>query len=300
MKKLLFISFMVLLLIAAAGCKKSSDEGEVLKYGAQTYTDPKIMAQVVKLLVENKTDHTVKITENIPASPQIMAAMDRKQFDIATLYSGEVYNNHFDEEQLEYSTDPQKTIEQAQTLFAEKYNIKWYDSIGFSNQYSIAVKREFAEKNNINTMSDLGKCVKKLIIGTDTSWIERANDGYDGYQEKYGYKFKEAKGMEVSLMYKGIANDELDVVTAYTVDPQIVEYDLKLLEDDKEFFPPYDASLAVRNEMIEKYPEVGEILDSIVGLINTEEMTHLIREVDINGQKPEDVARKFLEEKGML
>ncbi|MBB6453950.1 osmoprotectant transport system substrate-binding protein [Salirhabdus euzebyi] len=303
MKKLLFATVLAALVLALAACgdsKESADGGVVFEYGSQSYTDPKIMAQVVKVLVEDQTDHEVNITEDIQASPQIMAALDREEFDFATLYSGEVYNNHFDEDEVEYSTDPQRTIEQAQELFGAKYDMKWYDSIGFSNQYGIAIQGDFAAENNITTMSELEPFADELTVGTDSSWVERANDGYEGYQEAYGYSFGDVRGMEVSLMYEGIKNDELDVVTAYTVDPQILEYNLTLLEDDKAFFPPYDASLVARNAVIDEYPEVSDILDSIVGLISTEEMTQLIHEVDINKRSTEEVAIEFLQEKGML
>lgn len=301
-KKILLSGLLIVMSVSLIGCgsKKSADGGQVFQYGAQKNTDPKIMGEIVKQLIESKTDHEVKITEDIPASPQVMVALDRKDFDFATLYSGEVYNNHFDKDQVEYSTDPQKTIEQAQKLFGEKYKIKWYDSIGFSNQYSIAIKEDFAEKNDIVTMTDLGKVAKDLTLGTDNSWIERDNDGYEGYKKAYGYEFADAKGMDVALMYKGIENDNLDVVTAYTVDPQILEYKLRILEDDKEFFPPYDGSLVAREEVLEEYPEIGEILDSIVGLIDTDEMTALIHEVDIKERTTKEVAKEFLEEKGML
>ncbi|WP_208591169.1 ABC transporter substrate-binding protein [Gracilibacillus suaedae] len=302
MRKVLVASMLAVLLmiVTACGGSSSADGGEVFEYGAQKNTDPKIMGQIVKLLIEDQTDHEVNITEDIPASPQIMSAIDQEDFDFATLYSGEVYNNHFDEDQVEYSTDPQKTLEQAQNLFGEKHDMKWYDSIGFSNQYSIAVKQAFADEQGIETMSDLGQVADQITIGTDNSWIERDNDGYEGYKKAYGYEFADARGMDVALMYTAIANGDVDAVTAYTVDPQIIEYDLTILEDDQKFFPPYEGSLVARNAVIDEYPEVAEILDSIVGLVSTEEMTELIRLVDMEEQSTENVAREFLQEKGML
>lgn len=290
----------LLLILAACGEQTSEEGGAVLQYGAQKNTDPKIMGQIVKLLVEDQTIHEVEITEDLPASPQVMAAIDQSELDIATLYSGEVYNNHFDEDEFEYTTDGPKTLEQAQTLFGEEYDMTWYDSIGFRNQYSVAVKNDFAEENNIETMSDLEPFAGDLTLGTDNSWIERANDGYNAYQETYGYSFGDARGMDVALMYEGIHSDELDVVTAYTVDPQIIEYDLKVLEDDASFFPPYDASLVARNEIIDEYPEVADILDSIVGLIDTEAMMELMYDVTVNERSTEEVAREFLEANDML
>lgn len=290
----------LLLLVAACGSQTSSEGGAVLQYGAQKNTDPKIMGQIVKMLIEDQTTHEVEITEDLPASPQVMSAIDQGELDIATLYSGEVYNNHFGEDEVEYTTDGPKTLEQAQKLFGEEYDMTWYDSIGFRNQYSVAIKNDFAEENGIETMSDLEPYADDLMLGTDNSWIERANDGYNAYQETYGYAFGDARGMDVALMYEGIASDELDVVTAYTVDPQIKEYDLKVLEDNESFFPPYDASLVARNEVIDEYPEVEEVLDEIVDLISTEEMMELMHDVSINERNTEEVAKEFLQDKDML
>lgn len=300
MKKKLLLALLTsaMLLLAACGGEQSADGGEVFEFGAQSYTDPKIAAQMVKILVEENTDHEVNITEDIQASPQILASIDREEFDFAMLYSGEVYNNHF--EDVEYSTNSEQTIENAQNLFGEEYDITWFDSIGFKNEYAIAIQGQLQDNEGIETISDLEPLAGDLRLGTDTSWVERDNDGYRGFQDAYGFEFGDVRAMEVSLMYEGIKNDELDVVTAYTVDPQIAEYDLRILEDDAEFFPPYDASLVARNEVLDNYPEVKEIFDNLVGTVSTEQMSQLILEVDLNGRPTEEVAREFLENEGLL
>src|SRR5690625_4422732 len=124
---------------------------------------------MLKLLVEDQTDHEVEIVEDLPASAQIFAGIDRGEFDFANLFSGEIYNNYFDE--VEYSTDPEKTMEQAQSFFGEEHDIKWYDAMGFTNNYSMAIKREFAEENNIETLTDLEEFADDLVLGTDNAWI---------------------------------------------------------------------------------------------------------------------------------
>ena len=297
-KLLLVFGLMALLVIAGCGSKSNANGGEKFTAASAKNTDSKINVQILKLLVEDQTDHTVEIVEDLPASAQIFAGIDRKEFDFANLFSGEVYNNYFDD--VEYSTDPAKTLKQAQNLFGEEHDVKWYDSVGFINNYSIAVNRDFAEENNIENLTDLGEYADKLTLGTDNAWIERDNDGYSGFQEAYGYKFKDARGMDVALMYKGIASGDLDVVTAYTVDPQLKEYDLKVLEDDEQFFPPYEASLVARNKVIEEFQEIDKILESIVGTISTEAMTDLIYEIDIEHRSIKEVAEEFLKENGML
>ncbi|SEO60224.1 osmoprotectant transport system substrate-binding protein [Amphibacillus marinus] len=300
MKKIVLASLLTLslLVVAACGGGGSAAGGEVFEFGAQTYTDPKIAAQLVKIMIEEHTDHEVNITEDIQASPQILASLDRQEFDFALLFSGEVYNNYFDD--VEYTTDPEQTIANAQEFFNPAYELTWFDSLGYANEYAIAVQEGFAEENDITVVSDLEQFADNVVVGTDTTWVERDNDGYRGFQEAYGFSFGDVRGMEISLMYEAIARDEVDVVTAYTVDPQIIEYDLRLLEDDVQFFPPYDASLVALNDVLEEYPEVNDIFEELVGAVSTEQMSAMIREVDFEGRSTADVAREFLEEQGFL
>ena len=304
MRKLLLIISTLFILLIATGCsgkdKETAAGGTYFEMGTQDYTDPKIIAYMVKELVEDQTNHEVNVTENIQASPLIITALDKGDFDLATLYSGEVYNNHFDDDKVEYTTDADKTLEQAQRLFDEKFDIKWFDSLGFENKYTIAISDDFAKKNNVETMSDLGKLAPDLTIGTDSAWIERGDDGYRAFQEHYGYSFKKAAGMEISLMYEGLKIGDIDAITAYSVDPEIMELNLKVLEDDKGFFPPSTASLVARNDKLKEYPELEEIMASLINQISEEEMTQLIYEVDFDKQEPQDVAKKFLVEKGLL
>jgi len=294
-----FILILITLIVILAGCGSGSAEGgEKFTAASAKNTDSKINVQFLKLLVEDQTAHEVEIVEDLPASPQIFSGIERGEFDFASLFSGEVYNNYFDN--VEYTTDPAETLDKAQTLFGEEYDIKWYDPIGYINNYSIAIKNDFAEENNIETLTDLGKYASDLTLGTDNAWIERDNDGYTGFQETYGYKFDDARGMDVALMYKGIEGGELDTVTAYTVDPQLIEHDLTVVEDDKHFFPPYEGSLVATNEVIDEYQKIDDILASISGTVGTEEMTDLIYQVDVEEKGIKEVAEAFLKEKGML
>ncbi|KGX90779.1 glycine betaine ABC transporter substrate-binding protein [Pontibacillus marinus] len=294
MKKLLFGSLVgMMLLMSACGNSKQ------IEIGTQTYTDPKIMAHIIETLIEDRTDLEVNITKDIAASPQIISSMEKGDLDIAaTLFSGEVYNNHFDD--LEFTTDPEETMKKAQEGFKEKYNFKWYDSIGFENAYAIAVSQDIVEQYDPQTISDLKPISDKLRFGTDTSWLERPNDGYRAFKKKYDMSFKEARGMEVRLMYEAIENDELDVITAYTVDPQIRDLNMKILEDNKNFFPPYDASVVATQKVLEEHPKVDKVLQELIGSIDTETMSGLIKKVDIEGKEAKKVAENYLKEQGYL
>lgn len=299
MKKYLVAALLMLpLIITGCSGSGSADGGEKFTAASAKNTDSKINVELLKLMVDEKTDHEVEIVDDLPASAQIFAGIDREEFDFASLFSGEVYNNHFDD--VEYTTDPEETLKKAQKLFGEEYNVKWYNPIGYINNYSIAVTNDYAVENDIETLTDLGDYADQLTLGTDNAWIERDNDGYAGFKETYGYSFADARGMDAALMYKGIDSEELDVVTAYTVDPQLIEYDLKVIEDDQEFFPPYEGSLVARNEVIDEYPEIDDIMTELEDTVDTEKMTELIHEVDIEKRSVTEVAEEFLQENDLL
>lgn len=294
-------SLLVIFLVACGGNKDTNEAGgKIFQFGAQNWSDPKIMGQIVKQLIEDQTIHEVEITEDIQASPQVIHAMIQDEFDIASLLSGEIYNNWFDEDEVEFTTDPEKTMEQVQDLFKKHHGFEWYDSIGFANQYGLAVREEFAEEHNLSKMSDLAPLAADIEMGADTTWRERDIDGYGPYSETYGYEFKDVRGMDASLMYEGISSGDLDIILAYTIDPQINEHKLVLLEDDFQFFPPYESSIVTKEEIVEEYPEVAEILESLVDSITAEEMTELVGEVDLKNRPTAEVAKEFLQEKGLL
>jgi len=161
------------------------------------------------------------------------------------------------------------------------------------------VKREVAEKYNLKTFSDLARVAGELILGCEFEFKDRP-DGYPGLQETYGMNFKDVIGMDHGIMYRSLAEDKVDVIDAYSTDGQIVVYNLVILEDDKSFFPPYNAGPLTRGDVLEKYPELEDILNELGGAISESDMQALNAKVDEEGLKAEEVAREFLLEKGLI
>lgn len=303
-KRILILTLLSCTLLFLSACgedkKETGDEEEItLEFGAQQNLDPQIASEIVKGLIEEETEHSVNIKKDIQASPQIIGSMEQKELDAALFFSSEVYHDYFDEDEYEFTTEREKTLKQAQELFDEHYDFKWYDSIGFSNDYALAVDEEFAEEHDIKTFSDLEPFSDDQIIGADASWVERDNDGYDGFSEEY-FEFKEVKAMETSIMFEAIEKGDIDVALAYAVEPRIKKSDLSVLEDDKEFFPPYTASIVVRENILENYPEIDNVLSRLVGEIDEEDMTDLMYDVRFEDKSQEETAKKWLEENDYL
>ncbi|BBP92345.1 hypothetical protein BsIDN1_59630 [Bacillus safensis] len=146
-------------------------------------------------------------------------------------------------------------MEIVQKEFKKRYDYKWFDSYGFDNTYAFAVTQKMATENNLETVSDLKKNATNYRFGVDNIWLKKRKkgDGYDGFVKTYGIKFGSTYPMQIGLVYDALKNEKMDIVLAYsTTDGRIKAYNLKILKDDKRFFPPYDASPVVPEKVLKR------------------------------------------------
>lgn len=281
-----------------AACGGAGGGSNSLTVGTQTYTETKIIGYMYKELIEDATDVSVDIKFDLATSPVVIKAMQNDELQISTQYTGTALDSFFS---LDTPDDPEATLEQAKREFGgEEFNFKWLDPIGFENTYALTVRSELAEEHNLEKLSDIKDIAGDLKAGFDTSWLERDSDGYPAFAEKYGFEFGTTLPMEIGLVYDAVKNEEVDIVLAYSTDARISAYDLVILEDDLNFFPPYDASPVLTNEAAEEYPEVVEAIEQLVGKIDVTTIGELNGRVDLDGEDPEDVAIDYLKEIGLL
>ncbi|MEF2965773.1 glycine betaine ABC transporter substrate-binding protein [Paenibacillus sp. M1] len=283
--------------VTACGGSGGGAASGTIKIGTQTYSEPKILAEMYKALIQDQTDIKVEIVPDLAASPIVINSMKSNDIQMSTLYSGEIFNDHFE---IEDTKERSEVLKQAQEGFDKNFGFKWFDPLGFENTYAFTVRKEVADQYNLKTVSDLNDLAQDMKVGVDTTWLERESDGYTAFTKHYGFSFAKTFPMEISLVYKAVADKDVDVVLAYTTDPGIKEYNLQTLEDDKQFFPPYDASPVIRKDTLEQYPEISGIISPLIGHIDAETMTSLNYEVDVNKRTPQDVAVEYLKEQGLL
>ncbi|QAY68462.1 osmoprotectant ABC transporter substrate-binding protein [Paenibacillus protaetiae] len=281
------------ILPAASGCGIRSD----IVIGAQTFTETKILAEMYKALIEDRTDATAEVIPDLASSPLVLSAMKKGDIDIATLYSGEIFNNHFP---IEETKDRARVLEQAQQGFLKFYNLKWFDPLGFENTYAFTVRKDVAEQKGYTKISDVKPDAGSMRLGVDTTWLERPSDGYPAFSKHYGITFGTIYPMELALVYQAVANRQVDIVLAYSTDSRLKAYDLKTLEDDKQFFPPYDASTVMRGDIAKKYPEAEAALTKLIGTLDVETMVDLNYQVDIEKKSEREVAVSYLKQVGLL
>lgn len=296
-KKHLVMVIMLALSVVLSGCSLpglSGGAANTIKVGTLGSSESQIMGNIVRLMIEHYTDAKVEMVNNLGSSIVQHQAMMNGDIDIsATRYTGTDLAGAL---AMEPVKDPEEALDIVQREFQERFDQTWFPSYGFANSYAFTVTRALAEKENLKNVSDLEPLVSDLKLGVDNAWLKRKGDGYQGFVDEYGFEFGKTFPMQIGLVYQAAANGKMDVVLAYTTDGRIKAFDLKVLEDDKRFFPPYDTSPVARNDALKAHPELTSILEKLSGQISTEKMQELNYEADGKMKEPAIVAKEFLEE----
>ncbi|MEO8293975.1 MAG: glycine betaine ABC transporter substrate-binding protein [Gemmatimonadota bacterium] len=196
-------------------------------------------------------------------------------------------------------SDPRETFRTVQREFKARYGIRWLPPLGFQNTYAIAVRRETAARYHLHTISDLAREAAHLTAGFTPDFTGRA-DGLPGLAKAYGLAPRGVRSLLQAVKYQALAGGSVDVIDGYSTDGQLARYNLVVLEDDKHFFPPYQAAALVGSRLQRSAPAAIEALSSLSGIIDEETMRRLNQRVEVNSEPVAAVARSGLEELGVL
>jgi len=294
-KKIVLCSALLLLLSAfAANIFGKTSEEKVIVIGAKDYTEQNILGHIYSELIKANTDISVDLKTEL-GSQVVFTAITNEEVDLYVDYTGTVYGSI-----LGYSkaNDSQTVYDICVADLKEKYNLLMLDPLGFNNTYTLSVRSDTAEKYGLKTYSDLAEVSNRLTLGATFEILNR-NDGIPNLLIAYDMTFKEMIGIDGTPRYTAIANDEIQVTDAFSTDGMLLQYDLVVLEDDKGFFPPYQAAPVVRPEILVTYPELETVLEKLTGILDDDTMRELNYQVDVLKKNPKDVAIEFLESKGM-
>jgi osmoprotectant transport system substrate-binding protein len=184
--------------------------------------------------------------------------------------------------------------------YLERFDLVWLDESAFNKTQALAVKRAFAEERGISTISELAEIAGELVIVAPSDFVERP-DGLQGLQDFYGMAFGDVLSVEPGIRYQAIEQDQAQVVLAFGTDGQVSGLDLVLLEDDEGLWPPYHVAPVVRNDTLNAVPGIAEALNPVAPLLTDAAMSAMNWQVDgPEALEPDEVARMFLEEQGLL
>ncbi|MHB9297405.1 ABC transporter permease/substrate-binding protein [Fusobacterium polymorphum] len=274
----------------------NSKKDKTINIATKPMTEGYILGQMLTELIEQDTDLKVNITNGVGGgTSNIHPAIVKGEFDLYPEYTGTSWEAVLKKED---SYDESK-FDELQKEYKEKYNLEYVNLYGFNNTYGLAVNKDIAEKYNLKTYSDLAKVSNNLIFGAEYDFFER-EDGYKELQKVYNMNFKKQIDMDIGLKYQAMKDKKIDVMVIFTTDGQLAISDVVVLEDDKKMYPSYRAGTVVRSEILSEYPELKPVLEKLNNILDDKTMADLNYQVESEGKKPEDVAREYLQEKGLL
>ena len=273
-------------------------EDDDLVIAGKIGAEPEILMNIYTLLIEDQSDLTARVEPNFGRTTFVFNALRSDEIDIYTEFTGTVLTNFFDIIPEPGSTE-EEVFEEARDLLAEDYDMTLLDPMAFNNTYAIAVTPEFAEEHGVETISDLAPVTDQVSAGFTLEFNDRA-DGYPGIEDMYGFSFDNITTMEPQLRYTAIESGDVNLIDAYSTDAQLAEYNLVVLEDDQDLFPPYQGAPLMMTALLDDHPEIAEILSVLDGRITDDQMRDMNYEVDFEDRPAEDVARDFLISEGLL
>ena len=260
-------------------------------------SEPEILINMYKILIEENSNLGVELKPGLGKTSFVFNALKNGDIDIYPEFSGTAVFTFLNETPV--NNNAEDVFNQAQKGMETKFKMVMLKPMKYNNTYAIAVSKKFADKNNLKTISDLAKVKDKIKAGFTREFNDR-EDGYPGLKKLYQFEIPNIKEFEPKLRYVAVQSVDINLVDAYSTDPELAQYNMVILKDDKHLFPPYQGSPMMREETLKKYPELKKILEKLSGKISDEEMSTMNYRVSVKGEKAEDVAREYLRNTGII
>lgn len=293
-----------ILLILPFGLRDTTGENELILYDGD-YSETQLMHHMVKMLVEDKTELTVTIKDQMSQVNNFKSLLgDGHTCDLMLSYDGTLLTTflHLDPENVPAGMT---IYDYANSVAAEQHGLRMLGKLGFDNTYAVAVPESIAEQYGLETVSDLVAVAPQLSFGAEHDFFtEEGSMKFGPFTAFYGLNFRTVVPVDVSLKYAAVENGSFDVTEVFATDGLNRKANLKVLEDDRNFFPDYNGVFLVREDVFARFadaaPDLEEVLNLLAGQISNDDMVEMTYQVDVMGRTVDDVAREFLVTRGLL
>ena len=281
--------------VAIAACNSSSEN--VIVIGSKNFTEQLILGELLAQHIESNTNLKVDRRLNLGSTDICHQAITSGQIDAYVEYTGTAFTAILKNEPISNSQQVYQKVKQA---YAQQFQLEVTEPLGFNNTFAIIIRGEDARKFNIQTISQAAKQTPQWRAGFGYEFTER-KDGFPGLAKTYGLRFaKPPRIMDLGLMYRALKEKQVDLVAGNSTDGSIHRLDLVVLKDDKQYFPPYDAVPIVRQQTLEKYPQLRPALQKLGGIITEKDMQNLNEQVEGQRKDIKTVVQEFLKSKGLF
>lgn len=256
-------------------------QAQTIKIASKKFTESVILGEIIGEYLKSKGLKVVHVRE-LGGTRLVWNALEAGEVDIYVEYSGTLK-----QEILQTTPDDFETLKNA----AHLKGIELLPSLGFNDTYAIGMKRTRAEELHVKKISDLQNL--KLTAGLSNEFIQR-KDGWGGLQKQYGLASISTSGLDHDIAYKALNEGQSDLTDLYSTDPEIKKYDLTVLEDDRQFFPVYNAHIVVREDVLNRFPEMRPLLEQFSGRVSVDQMMRMNAAASLDKKSETSIAREFL------
>lgn len=262
----------------------------LIRIGTKHFTESLILGELMSQAIESQTKLKVERRFDLGGSLVCHGALLRGDVDIYPEYTGTSFATILNMDSIQ---DPKLALDTVSQEYKKRFSLTWLPTFGFNNAWAIIVNDKAAKSHGWSKISDLKPAAAKLRMGLTSEFAERS-DGYPGLKKAYGLNFAHITDLDTNIAYRALAEDQLDATAGNSTDGRIDAYHLTILDDDKKFFPAYQAAPIIRNETLKDHPELQGVFESLAGTIDNGTMRQLNYKVDAEHRSPADVAKEFL------
>ncbi len=292
-------AFTVCLSVLSCGGRAAGSDArkDTVVVAGKNYGEGYILGWMAALILRDATDLKVDDSKiGMGATELLYPALKNGSIDVYPEYSGTIRTVILKREGVE--RDRKAIWEDCVAGVKSQDGVEAVGPIGFNNTFAISMSKAKADALGITKLSDLVAHPELKLIGDATTWTRP--DAYTGMAEFYGIELKKGPMVDTNFFYEALKQGQGDLITAFSTDGKLKTYGLAVLEDDRGYYPWYDALYLVNGEAMKKHPEIGAALSRLVGRIDEATMMSLNEKVDVHKEDPKTVALEWLKSQGLL
>jgi osmoprotectant transport system substrate-binding protein len=271
-----------------SSCHKAP--GGKITIGSKFFTEQVILAELLAQHIEARTGIPVERKTNLGGTLLVHKALLAGELDLYVEYAGTALTSVLNETP---SGDSSAVYARVKSLYAERFLLEVTEPLGFENTFAMVIRGDDAQRFHLRTMSDLVPIAPKWRVGVGYEFLERP-DGFRGWSERYGLHFADKpRVMDLGLIYRALVDHQVDIVAGNSTDGLIESLGLVALQDDKHYFPPYDAVPIVRQSTLARFPQLRGALAELAGKISASDIRRLNYAVEGQLRDPAEVVRQF-------
>lgn len=283
-----FVTMTVASAVELTGCSPPRPNHPII--GAKNFTEQVVLGELLAQEIEAKAHLPVERRFYLAGSYICQQAMIAGRIDTYVEYTGTALTAILKQP---LDRNPESVLNTVRRLYASRYHITVGPPLGFENTFAMVIRGDDARRLHLSTLSQAAQYTPQWHLGVGYEFEQRP-DGLAGLSAAYGLKFDgPPRTMDLGLLYRALNGHQVDMIAASSTDGPIQAFGLTVLEDDRHYFPPYQAVPLVRDEALQRWPQIGTAMNALAGKITADDMRTMNEAVDGQHRDPADVVREF-------